>query len=175
MNHYSWFGGIYDEPKNMFPNFAVDPETVDEVWPDYRIAPDALARFKHVRNGALVGEDTMRKFGWHVGQNVTLKGTIFPVDLTFEIVGTIPAASPTRRMLWFNRKYLERGAWNRAAASTRVGMIWLRAATPGAGRRHHRAGRRALPQLRGRGRGGDREGLHRELHEHLPGAACASS
>ena len=31
VNHYSWFGGIYDEPKNMFPNFALDPETVGEV------------------------------------------------------------------------------------------------------------------------------------------------
>ena len=128
VNHYSWFGGIYDEPKNLFPNFAVDPETVDVVWPDYRIAPDALARFKHVRNGALVGEDTMRKFGWHVGQNVTLKGTIFPVDLTFEIVGTVGGvANPT--MLWFNRKYLDEAMESRGGFN-RVGMIWLRAASP---------------------------------------------
>ena len=28
VNEYSWFGGVYDEPKNMFPNFAIDPETV---------------------------------------------------------------------------------------------------------------------------------------------------
>ncbi len=39
MNQYSWFGGIYDEPKNMFPNFAIDPETVGEMWPDYHIDP----------------------------------------------------------------------------------------------------------------------------------------
>jgi putative ABC transport system permease protein len=128
VNHYSWFGGIYDEPKNLFPNFAVDPETVDVVWPDYHIAPDALARFKHVRNGALVGEDTMRKFGWHVGQNITLKGTIFPVDLTFEIVGTVGGvANPT--MLWFNRKYLDEAMESRGGFN-RVGMIWLRAASP---------------------------------------------
>jgi len=128
VNHYSWFGGIYDEPKNLFPNFAVDPETVDVVWPDYHIAPDALARFKGVRNGALVGEDTMRKFGWHVGQNVTLKGTIFPVDLTFEIVGTVGGvANPT--MLWFNRKYLDEAMESRGGFN-RVGMIWLRAASP---------------------------------------------
>ena len=115
VNHCSWFGGIYDEPKNLFPNFAVDPETVDVVWPDYRIAPDALARFKQVRNGALVGEDTMRKFGWHVGQNVTLKGTIFPVDLPSGIVGTIGSvANPTALV---QPQYLTRRG--RAAAQPR--------------------------------------------------------
>src|SRR4029450_13677607 len=93
VNHYSWFGGIYDEPKNMFPNFGIDPETVAEMWPDYHIDPTALRRFRAVRNAALVGEQTMRKFGWKVGQNVTLKGTAFPVNLTFEIVGQIPSGS----------------------------------------------------------------------------------
>jgi putative ABC transport system permease protein len=90
INHYSWFGGVYDEPKNMFPNFGVDPETIAEVWPDYGIDPVALERFKRVRNGALVGADTFQKFGWHIGQEVTLRGTIFPVDLTFQILGVIP-------------------------------------------------------------------------------------
>src|SRR5262249_26101300 len=128
VNHFSWFGGIYDEPKNLFPNFAVDPESVEDMWPDYKIAPDALARFKRIRNAALVGEDTMRKFGWRVGQNVTLKGTIFPVDLTFEIVGTFGgAANPT--MFWFNRKYLDEAMEGRGGFN-RVGMIWLRAASP---------------------------------------------
>src|SRR5262249_51224515 len=85
-------------------------------------------RFKGVRNAALVGEDTMRKFGWRVGQNVTLRGTIFPVDLTFEIVGTVGGvANPT--MLWFNRKYLDEAMESRGGFN-RVGMIWLRAASP---------------------------------------------
>src|SRR5207244_10894532 len=84
VNHYSWFGGIYDEPKNLFPNFAMDPDAVEAMWPDYHIDPAALARFRKIRNGALVGEQTMRKFGWRLGQEVTLRGTIFPVDLTFQ-------------------------------------------------------------------------------------------
>src|SRR5262249_48944972 len=37
VNHYTWFGGLVDDPKDMFPNFAIDPETVGEVWPDYKI------------------------------------------------------------------------------------------------------------------------------------------
>jgi putative ABC transport system permease protein len=131
VNQYSWFGGIYDEPKNMFPNFAIDPESVGEVWADFRIHPGALARFKTVRNGALVGEDTMKKFGWRVGQNVVLRGTLFPVDLSFEIVGVIPAKlqNGSAQIFWFNRKYLEEAMESRGGMKN-VGMIWLRAERP---------------------------------------------
>jgi putative ABC transport system permease protein len=127
INHFSWFGGIYDEPKNQFPNFAIDPTTVQQVWPDYKIDPDQVERFKHVRNGALVGTDVMSQFKWKVGQQVTLRGTIFPVNLTFEIVGVIPNAGS--RMFWFNRTYLEE-AMESQGGMKNVGMIWLRAERP---------------------------------------------
>ncbi len=134
VNHYTWFGGIYDEPKNMFPNFAIDPETVGEMWPDYRIDPAALRRFRAVRNAALVGEQTMKKFGWRVGQNVTLRGTAFPVNLTFEIVGVIPAASGNPVVLWFHHKYLEESLQPRPgwpfSGFPFVGMVWVQADRP---------------------------------------------
>jgi putative ABC transport system permease protein len=131
VNEYSWFGGIYDEPKNMFPNFAIDPETVGEVWADYQIDPTALARFKTIRNAALVGEDTFRKFGWRIGQNVTLRGSLFPVDLTFEIVGVIPSKTRVSGnvVFWFNRTYLEEAMEPRGGLKN-VGMIWLRVERP---------------------------------------------
>ncbi len=129
VNHYTWFGGIYDEPKNMFPNFAVDPDTIPQVWPEYKIDPEALERFRTMRNGALVGVDTMTKFGWRVGQEVTLRGTIFPVDLTFRIVGVIPADSGNPVVFWFNRKYFEEAMESRGGIKN-VGMIWIRAERP---------------------------------------------
>jgi len=128
VNQFTWFGGIYDEPRNMFPNFAVDPETVAEVWPDYRIDPGALERFRRIRNGALVGEETFRRFGWRLGQEVTLRGTIFPVNLTLQIVGVIPA-SGNPVMLWFHRTYLEE-AMEPYGGLRLVGMLWLRADRP---------------------------------------------
>jgi len=131
VNEYTWFGGVYDEPKNMFPNFAIDPQTVDQVWADYHIDPAALARFRTVRNAALVGEDTMKKFGWRVGQNVTLRGSVFPVDLTFELVGVIPTRLQTggNTIFWFNRKYLEEAMESQGGLKN-VGMIWIRAERP---------------------------------------------
>jgi putative ABC transport system permease protein len=129
VNHYSWFGGIYDEPKNLFPNFAMDPEAVAAMWPDYHIDPAALERFRKIRNGALVGEQTMRKFGWRLGQEVTLRGTIFPVDLTFQLVGVIPASSGNPLVFWFNRTMLEEAMEPRGGLRF-VGMIWVRADRP---------------------------------------------
>lgn len=129
VSHYSWFGGIYDEPKNLFPNFGMDPESVAQVFPDYKIDPVALERFRKIRNAALVGEQTMRKFGWRIGQEVTLRGTIFPVDLTFQIVGMIPAASGNPMVFWFNRQYLEEAMESRGGLRA-VGMIWVRADRP---------------------------------------------
>jgi putative ABC transport system permease protein len=131
VNHFTWFGGIYDEPKNMFPNFGVDPDTVAEMWPDYHIDPAALRRFRAIRNAALVGEQTMRKFGWKVGQNVTLKGSAFPIDLTFQIVGEIPAASGNPVVMWFHHKYLEESLQPRPgwpfSGFPFVGMVWVQA------------------------------------------------
>lgn len=134
VNHFTWFGGLYDDPKDMFPNFAIDADAVEAMWPDYEIDPAALRRFKAVRNGALVGEQTLRKFGWKIGQNVTLKGTAFPVNLEFEIVGMIPAASGNPVVLWFNHTYLEEALQPRPgwpfSGFPFVGMVWVQADRP---------------------------------------------
>ncbi len=134
VNHYTWFGGLVDDPKDMFPNFAIDPETVGAMWPDYKIDPAALRRFRAIRNAALVGEGTMRKFGWKVGQNITLKGTAFPVNLTFEIVGAIPSGSGNPVVLWFQHKYLEESLQPRPgwpfSGFPLVGMVWVQADRP---------------------------------------------
>jgi putative ABC transport system permease protein len=130
VNHFSWFGGIYDEPKNLFPNFAVDPETVQATFPDYQIDPAALERFRKIRNGALVGGQTMQKFGWRIGQEVTLRGTIFLVNLTFQIVGVIPPEHGNPQSFWFNRKYLEDAMEAAGSSFGYVGLIWVRVDRP---------------------------------------------
>jgi putative ABC transport system permease protein len=118
----------------MFPNFAVDPETIGDVFPDYGIDPRALERFRRIRNAALVGQQTMRKFGWRIGQEVTLRGTAWPVNLTFQIVGEIPAASGNAVVFWFSHRYLDESLTPRPgfpfSGLPLVGMIWLRADAP---------------------------------------------
>src|SRR5262249_50804195 len=68
----SWFGGIYHQVSDQFPNMSVDPEMVGEMWSDWNIAPQELREFQRVRTAALVGPETMKHFGFHIGQQIML-------------------------------------------------------------------------------------------------------
>jgi putative ABC transport system permease protein len=128
---FNWFGGIYDEPKNLFPNFAIDADTVEQIWPDFAIDPQAVSDFHRYRDAALVGYQTMQKFGWKVGDRVTLRGTAFPVDLDFRIVGELP--EPHGNPVWFlfSRTYLEEAVKAKGLSADSAFMIWARVDDPG--------------------------------------------
>jgi putative ABC transport system permease protein len=83
----NWFGGKYGDGKRFFAQFAVDPETYLKMYPEIQISDDQKAAFLRERGSAIVGEGLVRAFGWKVGDNVTLQGTIFPGDWTFTIRG----------------------------------------------------------------------------------------
>jgi putative ABC transport system permease protein len=126
----TWFGGAYEEEGRVtFPNFAVEVEHVAAVYPDYPIAPEQLADFQRYRDGAIVGRQTMQKYGWKVGERVTLRSTVWPLKLDFRIVGEI--ANERAPMLWFNREYLDQALrQQRGRGLGIVGMIWVRASDP---------------------------------------------
>jgi len=75
----NWFGGIYRDPKNFFPNFAVGPDYF-ELYPEYTIPADQLEAFKADRTGAIVGAALAERHGWKVGDTIPLQATIFPKD-----------------------------------------------------------------------------------------------
>jgi putative ABC transport system permease protein len=126
----SWFGGAFEEAGRVtFPNFAVEVEHVGAVFPDYDIPQKQLDDFRRYRDGAIVGRGTMQKYGWKIGERVTLRSTVFPLDLDLRIVGEIP--SNQAPMLWLNREYVDQAL--RAVRGTglgTVGVIWVRAADP---------------------------------------------
>src|SRR5260370_13926055 len=85
---------------------AVDPEMVGEMWPDWDISPQALHDFQRVRTGALVGTAAMKRFGFRVGQQIMLRGTIYPFNVTLNIVGVLGGKAPPCFLI-FRRDYLE--------------------------------------------------------------------
>jgi putative ABC transport system permease protein len=105
----SWFGGIYREAKDQFPNLAVDPEQIDVMWPDWGMSKQAVEQFKELRTACLVGPATMKRFNWHVGQQIMLRGTIYNFNLALNIVGTLGGKAPPS-FLFFRRDYLEEAA-----------------------------------------------------------------
>jgi len=126
----TWFGGAYEEQGRVtFPNFAVETEHVGAVYPDYNIDPQQLADFQRYRDGAIVGRLTMKRYGWKVGDRITLRSTVWPVNLDLRIVGEIP--NERAPMLWLSREYLDQAlqAAGRPGLGI-VGIIWARAADP---------------------------------------------
>ncbi len=118
---FTFFLGIYHEPTDQFPNAAVDHEQLDVIWPDWGISPAAVEDFKRLRIACLAGPALMERFHWHVGQQITLRGTIYPVNLTFQIVGVLGDKAPPPILL-FRRDYLDEATSHRAP----VNMYWVK-------------------------------------------------
>ncbi len=118
----SWFGGVYIDEKNFFPRFAVDPANCFEVVPETIIDPREAEAFRRVRNGAVAGSALFKKFGWKIGDRITIKGDIYPVDLELEIVGKMvfEGLDEVDDRLWFRDDYLQDLLGN----SDEVGTIW---------------------------------------------------
>lgn len=72
-----WFGGIYRDPQNFFPNFSVADNYFD-VYSDFVVPPEQLKAFQANRTGAVIGEALAKKFGWKIGDTIPLQATIFP-------------------------------------------------------------------------------------------------
>jgi putative ABC transport system permease protein len=114
----NWFGSVYQDPKNFFAQFAVDPESYLDVYAgDYVLLPDQRAAFIRERTACIVGQRLLDKFGWHLGQNVTLRGTIFEGDWTLTIRGVYrsldPVFSEDAMLLHYDMVYERYPAWVR--------------------------------------------------------------
>jgi putative ABC transport system permease protein len=87
VSYGTWFGGIYIDEKNFFANYAMEPEHYLAIYPELILPPDQRAAFYRDRKSAVVGRKLADRFGWKVGDNVTLRGTIFPGNWEFIIRG----------------------------------------------------------------------------------------
>ena len=74
----AWFGGIYRDPRNFFPNFTVTPDYF-ALYPEYGFGKGVLDTWRAERTGAIAGEALAKRFGWKVGDTIPLQATIFPL------------------------------------------------------------------------------------------------
>ena len=77
VSHQNWFGGFYQEQKNQFAQFAVDPEAFLDLHDEYVLTEEEKASWISNRTGAIVGRSTADRFGWKVGDRIPLQATIW--------------------------------------------------------------------------------------------------
>ena len=110
----AWFGGIYQDPKNFFPNFAVSPDYLD-LYPEFKIPAAQKQAWLVDQRGAMVGASLAKRHGWKVGDIIPLQATIFPTkgsnnwEFTLRGIYTIedPKLKGQENVLFFHWKYFD--------------------------------------------------------------------
>ena len=87
VSYGTWFGGVYGEEKNFFANFAVEPRSFLEIYPEFILPSNEKENFLKDQKGCVIGKKLASKFGWKIGDIVTLKGTIFLGNWDFLVRG----------------------------------------------------------------------------------------
>jgi putative ABC transport system permease protein len=104
----NWFGGIYQDPKNFFPQLAVSGESYLDIYTDYVLAPGQRKAFLRDRKGALIGRKLADQYGFRIGDVIPLRGTIFPGQWEFTVRGIYDGrkASTVTTQMFFHWDYL---------------------------------------------------------------------
>ena len=135
VTYANWFGGIYQDQKNFFPNQAVAANYLD-AYPEWQISPAERAAFRSTRTGAVVGAALAQKFHWKLGDKIPLQGTIFPQKngsntWILDLVGIYRVPDPQQRSqenaLLFNWDYFDEA---RAFGNGNIGWYVVRVADP---------------------------------------------
>lgn len=125
----NWFGGVYQDERNFFPQFAIDRETYRQMFPEFVIPDDQWQAFLADREGCIVGEALAERFQWKVGDRIPLKGTFFSGMWEFNIRGTYCGSRPQddTTQFWFRWDSLDE---RRSFQKGFVGWYTVRIADP---------------------------------------------
>lgn len=130
----TWFGGYFQEPRNVFAQFPVDPEQYLEIYPEIVLTAEERAAWLRDRSGALIGRALADRFDWQVGDRIPVISPIWQnKDGTrtweFNISGIFDAGKDgfdTSGML-FHHEYFKQG---RAFGDGLVGWYVIRVTDP---------------------------------------------
>ena len=109
ITYANWFGGVYQDERNFFPQFAMDVDNWRKVYPEFNIPEEQWQNFVKDRQGAIAGAATAKRFGWKVGDRIPIKGTflggVWEFNLDGIYHGTRQADDETQ--FWFQWKRYE--------------------------------------------------------------------
>ena len=88
----NWFGGVYVSERNFFPQFAVDAPSYLDMYPEFILPPPERKAFLADRKGAIVGRKLAEQYGFRIGDQIPLRGTIYGGTWTFNVRGIYEGA-----------------------------------------------------------------------------------
>jgi putative ABC transport system permease protein len=133
VTHNSWFGGVYQDPKNFFAQIAVEPEKFMSIYKEYKLPPAQMNAWLEDRQGVVVGRDLAERFGWKLGDRVPIQATIWQpksggTTWEFNVVGIYdgdPGVDKTQ--FFFRYDYLDE---NRSQGEGLVGWYIVKVKDP---------------------------------------------
>ncbi len=130
----TWFGGIYQDPKNYFGQFPVKPDEFMAMYPEFVLPPEQMNAWKQTRTGAVVGRNIADRFGFKIGDKVPIQATIWRPKSggetwTFDVVGIYDGATreTDTTLFMFRYDYFDE---NRIVGEGLVGWYYIRIADP---------------------------------------------
>ncbi|MBC3861897.1 FtsX-like permease family protein [Undibacterium jejuense] len=129
----NWFGGVYITERNFFPQFAVEAASYLALYPEYVLKDDEKKAFLLDRQGAIVGRKLANQYGWKIGDQIPIRGTIFPGTWNFTLRGIWDGidAKTDESQLLFHWQYLAETVRKRQASSADyVGVYIVRINEP---------------------------------------------
>jgi putative ABC transport system permease protein len=114
VTHASWFGGYYQDPRNQFAQFPIEPRAYFELYPELKMPEEQLAAWEKNRIGIAAGHELVDRYGWKIGDRIPLQTTIWTNKESgqtweFELEGIFHSDDPrgsTAYML-FNHEYFD--------------------------------------------------------------------
>jgi putative ABC transport system permease protein len=110
---FQWFGGYFRSQKHFFAQFAIDPETMFDMYPECKVPPEQIEALRRTRAGCIIGRSLAKKFDWKIGDTIPLIGALHPRPdfkaWEFQVVGIYHSDVPSfdNRTLFFGWDYFE--------------------------------------------------------------------
>jgi putative ABC transport system permease protein len=129
----TWFGGVYQDPKNFFAQMAVDPERYLRLYPEFLLPEAQKKAWFADRTGAICGRYLADRFHWKIGDRIPITAPWqqkngsnsweFTLDGIYD--GATPSTDVTQFL--FHWKYLDE---SRVRRNGMVGWYIIRIAHP---------------------------------------------
>ena len=88
----NWFGGIYISERNFFAQFAISDASYLDMYPEFVLPDEQRKAFLADQVGAIAGRKLAEKYQWKIGDQIPIRGTIYPGTWTFTLRGIYDGA-----------------------------------------------------------------------------------